>query len=443
MVSPLEALAGSLGAGLVAPPERLKDYCVDGIVPEAVITPPHGEAVSELLSLASVEGKSVTPWGGGTQMALGNSPRTVDLVLGLGRLDRVLFHEPSDLVARVEAGITLKALQEELSRQGQFLPLEAPFPSRATIGGMLSANASGPSRLGYGTCRDWLIGVKVAHSNGTVTRAGGRVVKNVAGYDLNKLYTGSLGTLGIILEATFKLAPVPAERRTLVATCPSLATAFDAAQGLLRQGFTPHALQVVSREVMGRLPGTGVFGDGKAAVLALFDGPTSAVRRKLYESHRLLIGGGATALEQLSREEGADLWQAITDLGWEREEGPYVALKVSTVPSRTPEVAESIGWPEGGMADPGLVADVGFGLVRLLWWASEGQPATPSNIGQIIAAARRGEERHVVVERCPVEVKRNVDVWGDSLEGIDIMRRIKQELDPTGTLNPGRFAGGI
>ena len=447
MTSLTDILISSLGHEVVAPPERLMEHSIDGVSPEAVVSPTKVEDISEALSLATREGKAVTPRGGGTQMALGNTPRCIGMVLGLSRLNRVLLHEPADLVTGAEAGITLKALQEELAKDEQFLPLEAPLPARATIGGILAANASGPSRLAYGTARDWLIGIKVVQPNGAITKSGGRVVKNVAGYDLHRLYTGSLGTLGVIVEANFKIAPLPPDRRTLIATYRSLSDAMDSAHGLLRQSFTAQALLVINREVIGRLPGLGNLGDGNAAVLALFTGRKIAVRRKTGDSAREMERGGARAVESISSEEGGDsLWQAVTDLGWVEESTPQLVAKVSTLPSQVKEfVAMAARWA-GPALRQGMVADVGTGLVRHLWWAEGGASDISGGLESLINKMRqeaRPYTRHVVIERCPNEVKGKIDVWGDSPEGMDIMRRIKQELDPAGILNPGRFAGRI
>ena len=175
--------------------QGVKGYAVDGLEPKGVVFPNTIEEMSSLLSAADRDGKAVVPWGGGTAMGLGNRALGCDLVISTSRLNRVLDYEPSDLTVVVEAGITLGTLQEELGENGQFLPLDPPLPDRATIGGILSANSSGPIRAHFGAIRDRLIGIKVVNPNGDVTKGGGKVVKNVSGYDMNKLYTGALGTL--------------------------------------------------------------------------------------------------------------------------------------------------------------------------------------------------------------------------------------------------------
>ncbi len=436
-----DSLVGSLGNEGVAAPNNLGHYSVDGRVPEAAVFPSGIDDVSQLLAFASDAGKVVVPRGGGTQMALGNIPPRVDLVVGLARLNRLLFHEPGDLVAGVEAGISLNTLQSELALQGQFLPLEGPLPDRATVGGILAANATGPSRLAYGSPRDWLIGIKVVHSDGTVTKSGGRVVKNVTGYDLNKLYTGSLGTLGVIVEATFKLAPAPAERVTLVATYPSVATALASAGGLLRQRATPQALHVIDRQVTGRLPGL-VPEVNQATVLALLSGRKVAVKRRADDCAIALDRGGAKTVGTLSSKDSAPLWQAITDLGWTEEMPPSLVAKVGILPSQMGEFVEA----SLELDRPGVVADVGSGLVRLLWWSDEESSSAEADIqGRLdkLWDVVHSINGHMVIERCPAHIKSVLDVWGDPPEAIDVMRRVKGQLDPAGILNTGRFAGRI
>ena len=459
MGSLLETLSGSLGNDAVVPPDRVGEYTVDGVTPEAAVFPETVEKISEVMSHAAREGKMVVPWGGGTQMALGNRPRGVDLVLGLGRLNRILFHEPGDLVAGVQAGMTLDALQEELAVKGQFLPLEAPLPSRATIGGILASNAGGSSRLAYGTARDWIIGIKVAGFDGTLTKAGGRVVKNVTGYDLNKLYIGSLGTLGVILEATFKLAPLPQDRATVVAPYRSLPAALSSARELLKRGFQPQALHVVNAEVMGRLQGPAMTDGAGAVLLALLAGRKVAVQGRADELAGDIAGGAVGPVERLSSEEGAGIWQALTDLGWgevgpstEGSKGsplkslPYLTARTSVLPSRVRDVLDLSDSLEPPALRQGVAADAGTGLVRLLWWPREGLPYSIEEAEGLIGGLRQGVSRlggHLVVERCPLELKSKIDVWGDPPEGMVIMRRIKDELDPAGILSPGRFVGGI
>ena len=441
-----ETLAELLGGDAVAQPGTLGGYSVDGVAPQAVALPSRVESVSDVMRLASREGWAVVPRGGGTQMSLGNVPSRVDLVLGLERMDRLVFHEPADMVASAEAGMAMDAFQRELARHGQTLPLEAPMASRATLAGVLASNASGPSRLACGTARDWLIGVKVVRPSGEITRSGGRVVKNVTGYDLNKLYTGSLGTLGVIVEATFKVAPLPRRKGTLVAAFSSLHQALESSRTLLEQHGQPQALQVVDREVALRLPVLSEVSPNEAGVVALFSGSESSVARVLSDAKEVLGRSGTAEVTTLMDEDGDGLWRAITDLGWSEEGAPELMAKVSLLPS---QVAPFISDMEGAALPQwrrGLIADPGFGLVRLLGWTDSTQPEALKGIDAAIGdlrSASRPYGGHAVIERCPVLLKRGMDVWDGAVDGLDVMRRVKGALDPAGIMSPGRFVGGM
>src|SRR3990172_741034 len=188
----LESIVGAKG---LLPPERPDAFAVDGLTPQAAVAPASYEQAAEVMRYAHAEGLAVIPWGGGTHIHVGNLPRRYDIALSLSRLNAVVEHEPADLTTTVQAGMTLSELQGRLGAAGQLLPLDPPGGERATIGGILATNASGPWRHAFGGARDMTIGLRVVTAEGRITRAGGRVVKNVAGYDLCKLYIGSLGTL--------------------------------------------------------------------------------------------------------------------------------------------------------------------------------------------------------------------------------------------------------
>ena len=460
-----EQLISLLGNDAVLPEEYLAGYAVEGMEPKAVVRPLDRQGISYALSWACSEGMSVVPRGGGTQLALGNVPDRADLVLDLSRYgSRALDHRPADLTATVDSGITLKVLQHELARQGQFLPLEAPLASKATIGGALAANTSGPMRYSYGLPRDWLIGIGVVSAQGVETKAGGQVVKNVSGYDLNKLYAGSLGTLGVIVEATFKLSPLPSESRALAATFPSLQHGMQAAEGLLHQVSTPQGLQVIDGSAVRHVESTtaifrgiGATTDSRGAiVLAFFSGRSRATRRRMDEATQQLHGQEALNIISLERADSNGLLETLTDLGWSSESIPYLGLKLSLPPSavgklthllsdqaRVPEAQHLINLEP---LVPGVVADPGFGLLRLLWWSEDREPPTDDRVAAAISRVRELSRQlggSTVVEHCPLSVKRGIDVWGETTEAIAIMRRIKEKFDPGRVLNPGRFVGGI
>ena len=483
-----QQLTGLTDSGSVLPVDSLEGYSIDRVAPKAVVRPQHRQEILDIIRWAASEGAAVFPWGGGTQVCMGGVPERVDLVIDLSRFNRVLDYQPADLTATVEAGISLDSLQRELAQGGKFLAMEAPLSAKATVGGILASNASGPLRFGYGLPRDWLIGIGVVNAQGTETKAGGKVVKNVTGYDLGKLYTGSMGTLGIITEASFKLIPLPVDSSALVAVFPSMAAGIDAGSQLLKQVYAPHGLQVVDSSVAQRLdlpasvgvqgPETAFEGPSsttqEAIMLAFFSGRAGAVRRKMNEASRLIRDEGADRVEEISGPQSSELLRRLADVGWNVEDPPFLGIKVNVSPS---VVGRVMGWFDQsstgeryeqislGPADlpPETVADPGFGSVRFLWWSGaphHGQgsavalssdqgwlgrfdePHLVDLVGQVQALAR-DLGGSVVVDHAPPSLKRQIAVWGDDPGGLEIMRNIKQKFDPAGILNPGRFVGGI
>ena len=423
-------------------------YAVDGVAPRVVARPADRQGVAELLRWASAEGVRVFPTGGGVFTRLGNVPSRVDVVLDLRRLDRVVEYQPADLTVSAEAGITLESLRRELAQGEKYVPLEAPLAHRATVGGILATGYSGPMRYSYGLPRDWVIGISVAGTDGVETKAGGRVVKNVTGYDLNKLYTGSLGTLGVIVEASFKLAPVPETWAGVTAFFPSMATAISATRSLVSQVYAPQGLQVATPDVAGRL-GIDLPVDAGAVALGFVAGRPRAVARRLEESARLLGESGASLVETGDEPTASSLLGGLTDLPWSDADPPELSLKVTLPPNNVDKLLGALGSDGNGAGDWGVIADPGFGVVQLLRWASA--PAGGMDASDIMAevdGVRRAAARlggSTVVEACPPDVKAGLDVWeGAAGEGeLEIMRRIKGNFDPAGILNTGRFVGRL
>ena len=437
-------LSGVVSPDGLAPEEGLSGYAVDGLIPRAVIRPESREAVAEVLAWANAEGLKVSPRGGGTQAALGNAAAGLDIVLDLTRLDRLLDYEPADLTATVEAGITLQAFQRELAQGGKMAGLEAPLRDRATVGGIISVNTSGPLRRSYGLPRDSLIGIAVVGPDGSETRAGGRVVKNVTGYDLNKLYAGSLGSLGVIVEASFKLATLPAESGAVTGGFVSIDAAAAAAGDLLHQVYGPHGVHVVNAPAARCL---GIDPDGLestigAVVIAYAFGQARAVQRVLSQSAQLLREHGGPEVSVLPRSEASELLREHTDLGWRPDDMPSLSVKLNLPPasvaaalSRLPKLA--------GPEQPAILADPGFGTVRMLWREGDDDAEKDEETVRSLREMAVSLGGSAVVEHCPVELKTRIDVWGDFPNEVEIMRRIKRNLDSRGTLNPGRVMGKI
>ena len=434
-------LVGLLGPEAVANAADLGGYSIGQWTPVAAVRPAGTDEVPIVMSWARRAGVAVYPFGGRTLAELGNPPARPGIALDLTGLNRVVEFQPADLTVSVQAGVTLAQLNEVLAQDGKFVPISAPLDHRATVGGTLATGISGPLRSAYGLPRDWLIGMSVVGADGTQTKAGGKVVKNVTGYDLNRLYTGSLGTLAIITEATFKLAPAPTDWAVIVAAFSGMDAAADAVQNLQTQYYAPLGMHVLTGGVAQRIaPST----DASVIAVAMQGGRPASMKRRVEDT----VGLWASVSDNVHVARGKDaetLIQAVTDLPADTNSLPSVCVRINVQPSALRDVLAFANVSLGDGPPPSVVADVGFGGGRLLWW-DDAASADPEEVaaglcGIQSTAARLGGG--AIVERCPDDVKAHFDVWGEQPSGMEIMRRLKRQFDPQNILNPGRFVGGL
>ncbi len=432
----LESLRGIVGAANLLTGIELGPYVLEGRTPLTAVFPGAVEEVSAVLALANEAEVAVTPWGGGTAIGVGAPPARAGIVLGLRRLSRLLEHEPGDLTATVQAGMTIGALQARLRARGQWLSLDPPDPEAATVGGVLATNASGSRRHLYGTARDLLIGVTVVCADGAVVHGGGKVVKNVAGYDLPKLFLGAFGTLGVLVEATVKLRPRP-DTETLAATSfDSLKDCGLAARAVMASDLIPTAIDLLDGEAASVL---GFTGDRPALVVG-FDGLAEQVDWQRAELARLLVDAGGDSLRELP----AETWSTLPVAASLGLGEPVAMMRLSVLPARVAEVIERAGATARGLGlRAALSAHAGVGAIT-------GALAGPRDAVEQVAAtlrdwraAARAAGGHATLETAPLAVKDLVSVWDEPGAALRIMQRIKAQLDPKGILNPGRFVGGI
>jgi glycolate oxidase FAD binding subunit len=420
--------------------DALRNYNVDGLIPRFVVTPTTIEQVAQTVALANQQGLSLLARGGGSRINVGGMPEQIDVLLETNRLTRVLEHEAPDLTCHVEAGLTLAALQARLAKHGQRLALDPPDAAQATLGGLLASNASGPKRLRYGSARDLVIGLHVVQANGEVSRSGGRVVKNVAGYDLNKLFIGSLGTLGIIVDANFKLHPLPVGERTLLLTYISAADAMQTVIALLGSFLTPSAIELIDPGAASDMSDFfGINLPTSGYTLAVnFEGGTTAINRQLDETRLHARKNGALMGDDLSAGAQERFWEVVR----EHTQGSVtckVVLLVSQIVSYL-ETVERICHQHD--LEAATVAHAGNGILYIELRPGDATPRLVQAIAELRshAEAARGS---LVVERCPVDLKRRINVWGEPGPDFFLMQRLKSQFDPKGTFVKGRFVGGL
>ncbi len=393
---------------------------VDGVAAQMVVEPGSADELALVLRCANDAGLSVVPRGGGTKLGWGNPPQGADLVLSTARLDQVLEHAWADMTATVEAGCTVARFQKTLGEHGQRLALDALWPERATIGGILATNDSGSLRVRFGALRDLIIGITLALPDGTLAKSGGKVVKNVAGYDLPKLATGSLGTLGVITQAIFRLYPLPREVRSVSFTASSPETLSKLVLAVQDSKLAFTGLQLCAQS------------GGPPELAVRFEGTTGGIEAQVRQMLQL-------AADARQVDSPQDPWSAREAL-WSGSE-PALICKCGVLPSQLSTLCGVVGRVAEplGLAWKVAAQAVGLAFMRLSGSQEQALPAA--------AAKLRSELEQLggslAALHCPPGVKKDIEVWGSTGDAQALMRRVKEQLDPTGTLNPGRFVGGI
>jgi glycolate oxidase FAD binding subunit len=409
-----------------------------GVAPKVVVIPGTENELAEILRLANEANLAVIPRGGGTKLGWGHPPARADIVLSTARLNHVLEHASSDLTVSVEAGCTIQTLQETLAELGQRLAIDPLWPERATVGGILSTNDSGALRLRFGALRDLIIGVTVALPDGTLASSGGKVVKNVAGYDLPKLNTGAFGTLGVIARAVFRLHPLPHHMRSFSISTANPAETRDLILAIQNSKLAHSALQ------------SHFSGEAPPASDILFEGTEAGIEAQAAQLRKICKGA---AIEEAA----PDVWNAREEL-WEFSELTPVAhtfqelrkaispavpsfavAKISTLPANLAHTVEffnrmarlhSVHWKA-------VIYATGLG-----WFRLEG---SPEHLQPALVSLRKDLESHdgfVAVLHRPAKLSA-LDPWGAPGDALPLMKAIKYQLDPANTLNPGRFLTGI
>jgi glycolate oxidase FAD binding subunit len=397
-----------------------------------VVRPGRAAEVQACVATPAAEGHALVASGLGAHLDVGAVPRRLDVLLRLDRLAGIVDHQPGDMTITAEAGCALPVLDATLAGAGQWLPIDPPAPGRTTVGGLLAANLSGPLRASQGTARDLVIGVRTVGADGALVAGGGRVVKNVAGYDLPKLHIGALGTVGVIVEVTFKVRPRPEREEAVVVACPSFAAAADVAAAVRDGDAAALWIEIAGPGAVAEAPG-----DGAAVAVGLAGvGEEVAYGRELLRRLAAERGVPAVVVDDGRALRGRLAAFPLT--------GGACVLRLSTLVTG---VGEALELAASAARDAGtairLAAHAGSGVARIV--VAEAAAVAP--LVRHLRAHLAASDGHVIVERARPAVKaslpRDTDVWGDPGPAFALARRLKETFDPQAIFAPGRFVGGL
>lgn len=412
----------------------LTPFAIESSRPAVSVSPASAEEISAVLRFANEHRLHAVPCGGFTSQGIGSLPKPIDILLRTERLNQTLHYDPGDLTIGVSAGARVAAVQHIAAADNLILPLDVPRSAQATIGGALATSSFGPLKHGFGGSREFCIGISFVTGDGRIAKAGGRVVKNVAGYDLMKLMIGSYGTLGVVISANFKLFPASRRTCTFVADFAGVDEALAFRRSVQRSALSPMCLELVSPMAHSYLSETGA----NSWTVAVRAGGSDSVLNRYRQELRTAIA------RELDGEREATWWRTVQDFSATVQGQHHNALLVVVHLPGT-EVRSALKSAEMIAAENNfLLAAVGRVALASLVLALVPISVDPPSVTQYADAvseirAALPRDGACVVLRCPPEAKNHLDVWGTSTNEIDAMRTVKQVLDPNGILNRGRF----
>ena len=446
----LEEIVGGSYVVLDAAENAAREVC--GVRPSVVVRPADAAQIAEIVQLAAKEKFAIIPTGGCTKLGIGSPPSRYDIALDLSRLNRMLAYDPKDLTLGVEPGMWMEDLLRTLAEQKQFLPLAIPFSERATIGGIVATNSSSPLRHAYGAVRDFCLGMEFVTGEGAQAKSGGRVVKNVTGYDLHKLLIGSLGTLAVITRVNFRTFPMPQAQKTFIASFSSAEAAFDFCRSVAHSVLTPQLVEVADPSA-GQLIFSGeafariLPGQWSAVITAA--GQPAVVDRYALELGHMATAANATEFLPVEDDAHVALFERIREFPRiALEAAPEAAIfRLSALPNAMPSlIAKLTAIAKQNHADVATLARASGILYAVFVAENAGSPGSMANaIPEVFRVCNQPEmQASAMLEWCPKELKTAPDVvWGPTRPDFELMRRVKKSFDPQSVLAPGRFAGGI
>ncbi len=448
-----QSLETDLGDSVLFSDERAESFRLGGKAPSVVVSPAGHEAVCRVLARANEAGLAVFPWGGGTGRGTGYAPERYDVALSLERMSKAVEFLKDDLTAVVEAGMSVEGLDALTGAEGQTAGLDPPYPGASTVGGTIIADRSGPMRVRWGKARDRVMRMKVALADGATHTYGALVVKNVTGYDMNRLLSGSWGTLAVVTELAIRLYKAPEHIGARAASFPSTDAAFKAARALMVSPLMPVWAEVLDDARIAALaPEDGAALPGPVCLVASFGDFEEGLNDQLARFEEILAREGRDDIFHLDDEATSRLGRTLADPPGGDFSGPEVlALRASGRLDQLPRFAEATRRAaEAGKYRSAISAHAGSGVLRS-WLTPEDEESSPLEAWRVFSSlCREGRNEsearsvHLRLDSGPDSLKEQVSVWGeDALEpgALQVMRNIKKTYDPKGTLSPGRFVG--
>ena len=439
-----------LGAGqVISGAAELAAYEVDGLTPAAAVRPTTAEQVAAAIRLAAAEKLAVIASCSRSKLRIGAPPKRYDIALDLSGMNRVLAYDPADLTLGVEPGVRFSELSAVLAERKQFLPLAPAFFNGATIGGLIGTNMVSPMRYSYGPARDFVLGTEFVTGEGVLAKAGGRVVKNVTGYDLHKLLIGSLGTLGVITRVNFRTFPIPAAQETIVAAFADERGALAFCHAIRQSPLEPRLVEVLDpRAARIAEPQPKHLPMEKWSVVVASAGTSVVVERYRRDLSQFAEQAGAASFQAVSDEEKWVLLEYVREfVALSLESSPWATiLRAHVLPEQGGVLIEKLREISERNAIPSASLIRAMGVVYHVLRprdAGSRERVAAATAEMLRACASEEIGGRAMVEWCPREWKAGLDVWGPASDEMELMQRMKKVFDPQNVLSPGRFAGGI
>ncbi len=474
----INELSGIIGREQIkSEPDAVAKYSVDDLTPRAVVFPANTKEVSEVMRCAHKNDISMVVWGSGTKMGMGNPPKNLDLVLCTKRMNHMLDVDVANLTITVEAGVKFRDIQARLGTQedrcylpiedleteadeficsdrshsGCFLPIDPLYAEKATIGGIIAANSTGPRRLLYNLPRDQILGVRFVTPQGDIIGSGGKTVKNVSGYDISKLMLGSFGSLGVITEITLRLLPLPEKMETVAISFGSFADAAACAEKIFETTLLPAAVEVMNDTACEALGMQDVpkVAKGGCLLAAAFEAFTPAVERMKKEILEMGKAIGSDDDAVFSEDDHRVFWLKVSDINstLKTKSPGLIGVKYNYPISEWKGLLE---FAKDTLDKSGLEFSVqahsGNGISHInLLLAKDDSDAVEKGVKALDQLLEKclSVEGNMVVQNAPVELKNKLKVWGKPGSDFVAMKRIKEEIDPAGIMSKGRYIGGL